>query len=155
MVTDIINGMRIPFLLLLVSALLMGCGGSGDKNNGYTSDSLVPEQYMTALNNAVQSRDVDSIRSQIATEYLDDCENKALLVNAILDVLGTGGTVEFTAAPITNKSVNVNLGRAEFNGGFTIRVIQGDVERMMSRTGHMVLRRDNSPWQLYGEQDCN
>lgn len=109
---------------------------------------------MAALQSAVLTRDADLIRNQIDTQYLDDCENKAELVDAILDVIGTSGAIQFTVMPITNKSVNVNLGRAEFDGGFRI-VVDDATPRSMTRSGHMMLRRDNGPWRLYGEQDCN
>jgi hypothetical protein len=146
--------MRFSILLLLVAAFLVGCGGNGEKN-GSTSDSQVPEQYMTALKNAVLTRDVDFIRQQIDTNYLDNCENKAGLVDAIMAVLGTSGTIDFTIFPITNKDVNVTRGRAEFDGGFRIEVTDGTETSSLMRTGRIVLRRDNGPWQLYGEQDCN
>jgi hypothetical protein len=141
-------------LLAALAVLLAGCGGNGTNTNGNTANSQVPEEYMVALKAAVESRDIDFIRSQISNNYKEDCMNKEQFVNEIMSTLGATGAVTFTVEPISNKVVNLNRNTAEFTGGFRIEVVDGEVSREFVQTGRMYLRRDNGPWQLYGEQDC-
>ncbi len=145
----------IVALLLCILMGLIGCGGGGDKNNnGASTTSLVPEQYMTALENAVGTRNRDFIANQISDDFADDCATKEILLNRIMTALGSGGTITFTTIPPTNKSVNELRNTAEFDGGFTITVIEGAETRTLEDSGRFYLRRDNSPWQLYGDHNC-
>ncbi|MEZ0326379.1 MAG: hypothetical protein ACAH95_10775 [Fimbriimonas sp.] len=145
----------ITALLACIVLGLVGCGGGGDKNNnGASTTSMVPEQYMAALEAAIETRDRDFIANQISDDYFEDCETKEGLLNRIMSVLGSGGTIDFTFVAPTNKRVNELRNSAEFDGGFTLTVTEGADTRTLTESGRLFLHRDNSPWQLYGDQTC-
>ncbi len=148
--------MRIGVLALFVCLIigLGGCGGAGKNDSGSSSTSLVPEQYLADLRAAIETRDRDFIATRISDDYLDDCQDKQILLSRIMSVLGTGGTIEFLTEPPTNKKVNELRNTAEFDGGFSLTVTQGAETRNYQDSGRLYLRRDNTPWQLDGNREC-
>jgi hypothetical protein len=148
--------MRTGFLALVMCIVvaLAGCGGGGEKNTGASTTSMIPEEYLSSLQAAINTRDIDFIRSQISNDYSENCETKEQLVARIMDVLSSGGPISFTTLPISNKSVEESRNKAEFTGGFRIDVAEGDAIRTFEKSGRIYLRRDNTPWQLYGDHNC-
>jgi hypothetical protein len=140
-------------LLVCVAVGLVGCGGKESNTNNSTT-SMIPEEYMTALGAAIQTRNVDAIRNRISNDYSDDCETKEEFVARIMGVLGNAGAIDFDILPITNKSVDELRNKGEFDGGFVLTVTEGETTRSLQESGRMFIRRDNSPWQLYGDHEC-
>lgn len=148
--------MRIPLLLVLAAVIVVmvaGCGGAA-RNRPGDPNSTVPENYMIALRDAIATRNTDSITQQISQNYVQDCNNRANLVNAILATLGSGGDIDFTIHTITDKSVDEIQGNAEFDGGFTLTVTEGSDVRTLTRSGRMFLKGELARWVLYGNQEC-
>jgi hypothetical protein len=130
---------RLSCLILLLAAVLSGCGSSGDEKNGAPEYAATPRKALESWVSAVREGDIEGM-CRLLTPHKRACDEglvESLLPNVRAELRGLTGELHYGAVGQGPRGV-IGVVSGESSAAYAVKVFRGITQWVIAREARYV-----------------